>query len=284
MTSFLQPYIQASAEIDLSKQNYKLTIQHSLDGLSIVIFDIDEQKFVSLKHYTFTDKNISLNVLLDELQEKENWKLEQFAKINFIIDNNENTLVPVKYFQEEDKDKYLDMLNLGKEKNTRFDRLSSCEINNVYAIENDIEDYLSKTTLDIKLRHSSSVLIENILKEFSERTQEMRVFVNVKNNSYELTIINKSELVFHNYFNFNTKEDFLYFILFTFEQLKIDNETTPLYFMGLIEEKSSIVELCSRYIRNIRFVKRNNDLSYAEELSSIPYYYHHVLYSSALCE
>lgn len=284
MTSFLQPYIQASAEIDLSKQNHKLTIQHSLDGLSIVIFDIEEQKFVSLKHYTYSEKNISLNVLLDELQEKENWKLEQFANVNLIIDNNENTFVPAEYFQEEDKDKYLDILNLRKEKNTRFDTLSSCRINNVYAIENDIEDYLSKTTLDIKLRHSSSVLIDNILKEFSERTQEMRVFVNVKNNSYELTIINKSELVFHNYFNFNTKEDFLYFILFTFEQLKIDNETTPLYFMGLIEEKSSIVELCSRYIRNIRFVKRNNDLNYAEELSSIPYYYHHVLYSSALCE
>lgn len=297
MTSFLQPYIQASAEIDLSGHNHKLTIQHSLDGLSIVIFDIDEQKFVSLKHYTYSEKNISLNVLLDELQEKENWKLEQFASVNFIVDNNGNTLVPSSYFQEEHKDKYLDILNLGKNKrmwqaaslqensnSTRFDTLSSCEINNVYAVENDIEDYLSKTTLDIKLRHSSSVLIDNILKEFSERTQEMRVFVNVKNNSYELTIINKSELVFHNYFNFNTKEDFLYFILFTFEQLKIDNETTPLYFMGLIEEKSSIVELCSRYIRNIRFVKRNNDLNYAEELSSIPYYYHHILYNSALCE
>lgn len=284
MTSFLQPYIQASAEIDLSRHNHKLTIQHSLDGLSIVIFDIDEQKFVSLKHYTYSEKNISLNVLLDELQEKENWKLEQFASVNFIVDNNENTLVPSSYFQEEHKDKYLDILNLGKEKNTRFETLSSCEISNVYAIENDIEDYLSKTTSDIKARHSSSVLIENIIKEYSEHTQESRVFVNVKNNSYELTIINKSELVFHNYFNFNTKEDFLYFILFTFEQLKIDNETTPLYFMGLIEEKSSIVELCSRYIRNIRFVKRNNDLNYAEELSSIPYYYHHILYSSALCE
>ena len=282
MTSFLQPYIQASAEIDLSRHNHKLTIQHSLDGLSIVIFDIDEQKFVSLKHYTYSEKNISLNVLLDELQEKENWKLEQFASVNFIVDNNENTLVPSSYFQEEHKDKYLDILNLGKEKNTRFETLSSCEISNVYAIENDIEDYLSKTTSDIKARHSSSVLIENIMKEYSEHTQETRVFVNVKNNSYELTIINKSELVFHNYFNFNTKEDFLYFILFTFEQLKIDNETTPLYFMGLIEEKSSIVELCSRYIRNIRFVKRNNDLNYAEELSSIPYYYHHILYSS-LC-
>ena len=114
--------------------------------------------------------------------------------------------------------------------------------------------------------------------------QGTRAFVNVKNNSYELTIINDTKLIFHNYFNFNTKEDFLYFILFTFEQLKIDNETIPLYFMGLIEEKSVIVELCSRYIRNIRFFNRNNNYNYINELDSIPYYYYYILYSSVSCE
>ena len=76
----------------------------------------------------------------------------------------------------------------------------------------------------------------------------------------------------------------LYFILFTFEQLKIDNETVPLYFMGLIEEKSPIVELCSRYVRNIRFFNRNNNLNYCKELDSIPYFYYYILYSSILCE
>ena len=136
----------------------------------------------------------------------------------------------------------------------------------------------------IKLYHASSIKVESLVKEFSERIQGTRAFVNVKNNSYELTIINDTKLIFHNYFNFNTKEDFLYFILFTFEQLKIDNETIPLYFMGLIEEKSVIVELCSRYIRNIRFFNRNNNYNYINELDSIPYYYYYILYSSVSCE
>lgn len=283
MTSFLQQYTLSNSVVQ-SEHSHFLTIQRSLDGLSIVIFDNKEQKFVRLSHYLYSEKNISLKTLLDELQEKENWKLSDFGKVTLIIDNNENTLVPSKYFQEENIESYLNLLNIGKEKNLRHDTLNSCDIENVYSINDDVVNTIAELQTEIEVRHSSSILIENIIREFSERSQETRVFVNVKNNSYELAIINKSKLVFHNYFNFNTKEDFLYFLLFTFEQLKIDNETTPLYFMGFIEEKSAIVELCSRYIRNIRFINRNNDLNYTEELDSIPYYYYHVLYSSVLCE
>ena len=127
-------------------------------------------------------------------------------------------------------------------------------------------------------------MIKKLIKEFSSRNSETRAFVNVKNNSYELIILNNDKLVFHNYFNFNTKEDFLYFILFTFDQLNIDNESIPLYFLGFIEEKSPVIELCSRYIRNIRFFNRDNDFNYIIELNSVPYYYYYTLYSFISCE
>ena len=44
MTSYLYPYIQESINLNSKyKDNYILTIQHSLDGLSFVIFDTEEQ-------------------------------------------------------------------------------------------------------------------------------------------------------------------------------------------------------------------------------------------------
>ena len=155
---------------------------------------------------------------------------------------------------------------------------------NIYTSNDNITNLRLLLGDKIRIYHTSTILIENLIKESSERYPETRAFVNVKNNSYELIVINNSELIFHNYFNFNTKEDFLYFLLFAFEQLKIDNETIPLYFIGFIEEKSPIVELCSRYVRNIRFFSRDNNLSYTNELDSIPYYYYYTLFSSIICE
>ena len=257
-----------------------MTIQYYLDGLSFVVFDSAENKFIALKHYHFTEKNIPLETLLSELQEKESWKLEDFKHVNILIDNNINTFVPKDCFQEEMKEKYLSLLNI-KNANVLTDSIEEYGIVNVYST-NDSLNFLND---NIKTYHSSSILIKKLIKEFSSRNQETRAFVNVKNNSYELTILNNNnKLVFHNYFNFNTKEDFLYFILFTFDQLNIDNESIPLYFLGFIEEKSSIVELCSRYIRNIRFFNRDNDFNYISELNSVPYYYYYTLYSFISCE
>ncbi len=256
-----------------------MTIQHSLDGLSFVVFDTAENKFIALKHYHTTEKNISLETLLLELQEKESLNFDEFKNVNILIDNNNNTFVPKDYFQEETKEDYLSLLNI-KHSNVLTDDIAEHNIVNVYSYD----DKLNFLNNNIKVYHSSSILIKKLLKEFSGRNPETRAFVNVKNNSYELIIINNDKLVFHNYFNFNTKEDFLYFILFTFDQLNIDNESIPLYFIGFIEEKSTLVELCSRYIRNIRFFNRDNDFSYINELNSVPYYYYYTLYSFISCE
>lgn len=280
MTSYLYPYIQESINLNSKNtDNYIMTIQHSLDGLSFVVFDTAENKFIALKHYHTTEKNISLETLLLELQEKESLNFDEFKNVNILIDNNNNTFVPKDYFQEETKEDYLSLLNI-KHSNVLTDDIAEHNIVNVYSYDYKL-NFLNN---NIKVYHSSSILIKKLLKEFSGRNPETRAFVNVKNNSYELIIINNDKLVFHNYFNFNTKEDFLYFILFTFDQLNIDNESIPLYFMGFIEEKSTLVELCSRYIRNIRFFNRDNDFSYINELNSVPYYYYYTLYSFISCE
>ena len=281
MTSSLYPYIQESINLsDKNKDNYTLTIQHSLDGLSFVIFDNAEQKFIALKHYQYSTKDIILQDIIKELQEKEDWKLEDFKNVNILIDNNLNTLIPKDFFQEEAKEQYLSLLNIDNNYIVMTDDIQECEAVNVFSC-NDKLDFLNH---NVKTYHCSTILIKKLIKDFSDRNAETRAFINVKNNSYELIILNNDKLVFHNYFNFKTKEDFIYFILFTFDQLNIDNESIPLYFMGFIEEKSPIVELCARYIRNIRFFNRDNDFNYINELNSVPYYYYYTLYSFTSCE
>lgn len=259
-----------------------MTIQYSLDGLSFTIFDNIEHKYLCLKHYTISDKDISLKDLLSELQEKETWNLESFLKVNLILDNNHNTFVPKEFYNEDLSKQYLKTLEIPSS-DIKVDHVDN-GICNIYPIDNNIVAAVNSCKKDICIRHTSTILINNLIKEFSERTTETRAFVNVRNNYYELTILDSDKLIFHNYFNFNTKEDFLYFILFSFEQLKLDNETIPLYFIGLIENNSSIINLCSRYIRNIRFINRDNNLKFVNELNTIPYYYYYTLYNSISCE
>lgn len=282
MTSYLRPYIQESARIDeKSIDKYVLTIQYSLNGLSFTIFDETERKHLCLKHYTITDKDIPFSSLLTELQERESWQIDDFNKVKLIIDDTHNTLIPKDFYSEESACKYLETLQIPSN-NIATDYIGS--ICNIYSVADDVAEVCKSHRGNIVIRHASTIFINKLINEFSERQAETRAFVNVKNNYFELAILDNDKLIFHNYFNFNTKEDFLYFILFTFEQLKIDNESIPLYFIGFIENNSSIINLCSRYIRNIRFINRDNNLKIAFELNSIPYYYHYTLYNSVSCE
>lgn len=283
MTSYLSPYIQESALIDSKyTDNYILTIQYTLGGLSFTIFDNIDHRYICLKHYTISDKDISLNTLLAELQERESWQLERFYQVNLVLDDSRNTLIPAEYHNEQISKQYLEALQFPSS-NIGTDNIGN-GICNIYSVDDEIAEIAKAINKNLCLRHASTIFLNTLIREFSERTAETRAFVNVKNNCYELAILENDKIIFHNYFNFNTKEDFLYFILFTFEQLKIDNETTPLYFMGFIENNSSIINLCSRYIRNIRFINRNNNLKFANELNTIPYYYYYTLYNSVSCE
>ena len=74
-----------------------------------------------------------------------------------------------------------------------------------------------------------------------------------------MIVLKEAKLLFYNYFRFKTKEDFLYFLLFSVEQLHLDAGSIPVYFLGMIEDKSAITEIVSRYFRDIRF--KNKDLN-----------------------
>ena len=59
--------------------------------------------------------------------------------------------------------------------------------------------------------------------------------------------------MFYNIFEYETKEDFIYYILFTLEQLELSPEETNISIMGAINEQSELYEILYTYIRNISF-------------------------------
>jgi len=87
-----------------------------------------------------------------------------------------------------------------------------------------------------------------------------KVYVNVASKNFDVIVIQNKQLKFSNSFHFETKEDFIYYILFTFEQLKLDVENIELYFCGDIELESEIYNSTYQYIRNIFFLESNNPI------------------------
>ena len=174
----------------------------------------------------------------------------------FSFDNSRNTFVPKEVYQESDKSKYLEILGLtDADSVVCADFVEEAEAYNVYAITKEEYDYIQSLSKDLKVRHASSVVVAELIRECRERTDDTRVFLNIKDQNYEMIVLKGSKLLFFNHFRFKTKEDFLYFLLFAMEQLSLDAGSVPVYFIGMIEEDSSLVELTKRYVRDVRFKK-----------------------------
>jgi len=109
--------------------------------------------------------------------------------------------------------------------------------------------------------------------------EEKQVFVHLGNGHFEIVFVENQKLLLFNSFDFATKEDFIYYVLFTAEQLKLNPETFKLQLLGDINEESDFFKIAFKYIRNVSLMgvyqtQKHNELSTEENLK------HFILFNS----
>lgn len=241
------------------KEN-KLSIQFNLDGFSFSIHDTTSKKDVYFCEYLFDEKQTTPENLLQKIEEifkTDDYLQQDFLKVNVIHQNQLFTLVPNTYFDENKLESYLNF-NI-KTFATDFiavDELKSIEAKNVYVPYVNINNYLFQNFGEFDYKHHLTILIEKLLKE--SKTIQKTMFINVGISTLDIIVLEKNKLQLANSFLYNTKEDFIYYILFVTEQLKLDPEKFTLYLIGKITTDSEIYKITYQYIRNIYFLESDN--------------------------
>ena len=243
-------------------KDIKLSIQFHLDGFSFCITDNSTGDIVYFFKKLFEEKQMTPEILMQKVnaQFKEDTYLQKdFSSILVIHENNLSTLVPNKYFSE---DKLVEYLNFNIKTLATdyiaFDEIQEMNAKNVYVPYVHINNYLFQNFGTFEYKHHTTVLIEKLLS--LGHFEEKKVYINVASKNFDIIVIQNKQLKFSNSFHFETKEDFIYYILFTFEQLKLDVEKIELYFCGDIELESEIYNSTYQYIRNIFFLESNNPI------------------------
>lgn len=281
MTASLNPYIcQYGEEFDAEKSShYRMTIQCSLGGLSFALLDAETQTLVALECYQsdlLADSNDLFRTLERALEDK-GLNNKSFASVTFITDNRYCSLIPEPLFNEADQAKYLDFaFQIPDTYSIVSERLASAQCFNVYALPTALKDKVTGKWPNIRITHSSSIFVDSILKN----EEGNGVFVNVRNRDFDLLVKKEDKLHFFNNYKFNTKEDFAYFLLFAMEQNDLSGQDTLVRFSGLIRPASDIIDLCGRYVRDIRFVEDPHTLQVSKALDEVPFQYYYIHYQA----
>ena len=131
-----------------------------------------------------------------------------------------------------------------------FDEISSYDIVNVYVPFTNINNYIFDLFGEFEFQHTATIMIHSLLNSKLNGKKPV-CYIHVTTNEMAITVISHKKLIVYNSYNFNTKEDFIYYVLFTLEQLRLDTENTALKLFGAIEEGDEIYDICYKYVKHV---------------------------------
>ncbi len=247
--------------------NQELSIQISLSGLSFCILQRDNNTITYLKH--FCDPNLKQTPfqILDSLKHHFN-TIERingpFEKVNVIHINELATLVPKPLFNEDVLADYLKFNSKILQTDfIAYDEIIVNDSMNVYVPYVNINNYVYDKFGVFSYKHYSTILIETLLQE-EKHAQDEKMYIHVNENHFEVIVIDKGKLRLYNSYAYNSKEDFIYYVLFTAEQLNLNPETIRIKLLGKIEEQDDLYQILYTYVRHVSFVADKSAYNYSD--------------------
>lgn len=242
---------------DITEKNYKkLSIQVTLDGLSFCCQDLLSNTVTDLHQVDFKNftgvkdiKQCIWRAFLDN-----NILTKSYDEIVVIHQNNINTFVPKVFFDDTLLNSYLQFNNrIFETDQIAFNFLNDYEMYNVFVPDIFIQEYLEQQLDTFETKHASSILVEKLL-DMSKNDENKKMYVHVCVKHFEIVVVQNQQLLLYNTFEYGTAVDFLYYLLFTAEQLQLNPEHFELLFLGDVNTESEVFKMAYQYIRHTQLL------------------------------
>jgi len=245
-----------------------LSIQVNLSGLSFFVLNSTEGTIEYLKSESFEKKQSPQN-LLDQLTHSFNSVKElqiDFAKVTVIHDNELATLVPKPLFDESNLVDYLKFnTKILKTDFITYDNLQIADIMVVYVPLVNINNFMFDRFGSFEYKHSATIVLNRVLT-LEKNSKSAKIYINIEAFHFEIIYVENNHLKFYNRFDYQTKEDFIYYLLFTAEQLQLNPEEIQVVLMGSVNKSNELYQIAYKYIRHVSLLPKdsmlyNNDSS-----------------------
>lgn len=246
----------------LNKTYQKLILQVSQTEVSFCIFDSLRNRIENFKSLDFVK---TLNPAEIESKLKEIFDLlptfsAKYDDILVLHNNNLLTFVPHVLFDEAYMSSYL-QYNTKVFESDFFtnDDVSNYELNTVYIPYVNINNFLIDRFGSFNYKHSFTYLVNKVL-DFSKNIDETEIYIHIQKTNFQIIIAKNQQLILFNTFDYKTEEDFIYYLLFTAEQLNLNPETIKLKLFGNVSKESNLYQIAYKYIRNVSLFLDHNNL------------------------
>lgn len=250
-----------SSENITDKKFRKLTLLVAPEGFSYAVTDTLTGRITQVRTIDFSQMSKT------ESAEDHYWKAfvdnfdltRDYDQVTVIHDNNLNTFVPKALFDEDYLGSYLQYNTKVFETDFfDYDDLTPHEMNNVYVPFVNLNNFLIDHYGPFTYKNANSILVQKLL-ERSRNNDQRQIFAHIAAKHFELVVVQNQKLILFNSFQYSTREDFLYYLLFTAEQLNLNPENVQVTMLGDVTENSDLYRAAYDYVRNVSLLEVSTD-------------------------
>jgi len=238
-----------------SENTKRLSVQISLTGLSFLISCVKTKKIEWKTQERWLYSLSNPEELLERcvrILENTSIDLHQIKNVSLFYHTPLYTIVPTQLWNSSHPLSYLKytLKTLPQDFVTHENILhNSAKL--VYIPFVNINNYFFETFGSFHYYHALGCWVD-YCAELTKNTTS--VFTNITSRQMDVLVFKKGQLHLLNSFEYYTKEDLTYYLLFIYEQLELNPDKIPLYLSGSIDQSDPIYSLIYRYIRFVEFI------------------------------
>ena len=241
--------------LDLNNtETYHLSIQVALDGFLFAILDPARSKYLGLKKYSF-EKTFNPDRQYDEIKallEMDPFLQRTFHGVSCIFTEPRSTLLPAALFLKDHLKLYFEFNHvLNDLDELHYNYLKKEDAYLVFPVYSEIANLFLQRWINTGFFNQATPFIDAILS--IEDAKDRIAGINLNEGHFDIIVVENNRLKYHNNFSFRAVEDFLYFVLFVFDKLGLEQESTPLLISGEIDKFSEHPALIRKYFRKLSF-------------------------------
>ncbi|MBS2098586.1 DUF3822 family protein [Carboxylicivirga linearis] len=279
-------YVVSSSFDESITTSYFLSIRSASDGLSFCVLDPVTNTYIAYANIPFKDSSAD-HIKTQELLITEKLLNLPYKKVLFMIETPNATLVPTALY---DPAKKQELFNLNHSINSVDCELQEHKIKmadawNIFAIPKFLYHLIKNQFDSVSFYQQHSPFVEGCLLSAQNKKDENSIHIDLHDHFFDIVVMESRALKLCNSFKFTTPNDFIYFVLFTFEQLKMSTENTRIHLHGVYDRQNPYYLALKNYLRQTKIVTPSYHFNFSDTLKIKDQYKqeHHNLFNLAIC-
>ena len=237
--------------IDFSKsEQYTLSIRLSADGFSFSVLNPLEGDAPWIENHPI-DESLSLTANLKRTYREVEWLNLPYRRINVLSAGKRFTFIPLDFFEDEQTEQVFYHNHSPRDnEQVLYNILHASNVVVLFGMDKTAYAFLQEKHPQVRFYSHTTPLIEYFSSK-SRLGNTRKMYVNLRKETADVYCYERNRLLLANTYPCTVTADRIYYLLYIWKQLELDQERDELHLSGILEEKELLLSELRKYVRQV---------------------------------